>query len=66
MKDLDLLMSRWKKTDEYSPFLITKYIENRSILVYKKIKMHIRQGGQKDKEKDTSFSKIPPGPSPNF
>lgn len=47
---LDKILSRWRKTDEVTPFLVTKYIENRSVLVLQKIVMAIRytmtqQGG---------------------
>ena len=47
---LDKILGRWKKTDGVTPFLITKYIENRSILVLQKMVMSIRysmtqQGG---------------------
>jgi hypothetical protein len=40
---LEGVLSKWESTDAASPFLITNYISNRSSLIYKKIKIAIKQ-----------------------
>ena len=37
------MTAKWSETDEASPFLITEVIKNRSTLVYKKIKILMKQ-----------------------
>lgn len=40
---LEDVTSKWEMTDLYSPFLITNYVSNRSRMVYKKIKIGLKQ-----------------------
>ena len=47
------VLSKWESTDAASPFLITNYISNRSSLIYKKIKIALKQRN----------APIPSGPS---
>ena len=37
------VLNKWEMTDMYSPFLITNYVSNRTRMVYKKIKIGIKQ-----------------------
>ena len=39
---LEEVLSKWEMTDQYSPFLITNYVSNRSTLIYKKIKIALK------------------------
>ena len=40
--DLDVVLKRWDMTDMYSPYLITNNVQNRSTLVYKRIKIILK------------------------
>ena len=37
------MLSKWEMTDLYSPYLITNYVSNRTRMVYKKIKIALKQ-----------------------
>ena len=41
--NLEDVLSKWEMTDQFSPFLITNYVSNRSTLIYKKIKIALKQ-----------------------
>jgi len=40
---LEEALEKWDMTDMYSPYLITNYVRNRSTLIYKKIKIVLKQ-----------------------
>ena len=40
---LEDALSEWEMSDMFSPFLITNFVNNRSTLVYKKIKIMLKQ-----------------------
>lgn len=40
---LENLLHEWEMTDIYTPYLITNYVKNRATLVYKKIKIWLKQ-----------------------
>ena len=43
---MEQALAKWDNTDIYSPYLITNFVANRNTLVYKKIKIILKQRDQ--------------------